>query len=235
MTDPQQQAMPPLLPCPFCGAGEHQIRENGRMWSGMRYSDPVSVTVHHWCERPDGQPQSHVTITGRDAASAVELWNRRAASAPSREAPDQESADDAATMDRMADLLTRTANSLRGDPGPLRRWSWHDLPERASAAIAAIDVMTRAARKLASAPDWNPIDTAPPREVVAVYWVDREGEERHDLDFWDEGVWSGWHDHAEHTEIIGGHGVPYAAPYTHWKRLGAPSSPSVAAEELGHG
>jgi hypothetical protein len=47
-----------------------------------------------------------------------------------------EDPDDAATMERMADLLTRTANALRGDPGPLRRWSWHDLPERAAAVAA---------------------------------------------------------------------------------------------------
>jgi hypothetical protein len=77
MTTPQQPELPALLPCPFCGAGEHQIRENGRMWSGMRFTEPASVTVHHWCEKPDGQPQSVVTITGRDEASAIGLWNAR--------------------------------------------------------------------------------------------------------------------------------------------------------------
>ena len=45
----------------------------------------------------------------------------------------------------MADLLTRTANALRGEPPPLTLWSWHDLPERAAAAIAAIDVLQRVA------------------------------------------------------------------------------------------
>jgi hypothetical protein len=34
--------------------------------------------------------------------------------------------------ERMAALLTGVANALRGDPGPLRRWSWHDLPVRAA-------------------------------------------------------------------------------------------------------
>lgn len=47
--------------------------------------------------------------------------------------------------DRMADLLSRTAVALRGPEPPLTRWSWHDLPERAAAAIAAVDVMQRAA------------------------------------------------------------------------------------------
>ena len=50
----------------------------------------------------------------------------------------------------MADLLTRTANALRGDPPPLTAWSWHDLPERAAAAIAAIDVLQRMALELAA-------------------------------------------------------------------------------------
>ncbi len=39
--------------------------------------------------------------------------------------------------ERMADILTRTANALRGDPGPDTAWSWHDLPELAAAAVAA--------------------------------------------------------------------------------------------------
>ena len=50
-----------------------------------------------------------------------------------------------ALRERMADLLSRTAVALRGPEPPLTRWSWHDLPERAAAAIAAIDVMQRAA------------------------------------------------------------------------------------------
>jgi hypothetical protein len=42
--------------------------------------------------------------------------------------------------------------ALRGPEPPLTRWSWHDLPERAAAAVAAIDVMQRAAH-MAAAPD----------------------------------------------------------------------------------
>lgn len=50
-----------------------------------------------------------------------------------------------ALRERMADILSRTAVALRGPEPPLTRWSWHDLPERAAAAVAAIDVMQRAA------------------------------------------------------------------------------------------
>lgn len=57
-----------------------------------------------------------------------------------------------ALRDRLADLLSRTAVALRGPEPPLTRWSWHDVPERAAAAIAAIDVMQRAA-VMAADPD----------------------------------------------------------------------------------
>ena len=36
-------------------------------------------------------------------------------------------------MDRMRDLLVRTANALHGGPMPNGSWSWHDLPELATA------------------------------------------------------------------------------------------------------
>lgn len=52
--------------------------------------------------------------------------------------------------EKMAGLLTGVANALRGAPPPLTLWSWHDLPERAAAAISAIDVMQRAASALAT-------------------------------------------------------------------------------------
>jgi hypothetical protein len=49
------------------------------------------------------------------------------------------------TADRMADLLDRTAIALRGPAPAGTLWGWDDLPDRVSAAIAAIDVMQRAA------------------------------------------------------------------------------------------
>lgn len=45
-----------------------------------------------------------------------------------------EAARTAATLDRMADLLTRTANVLKGEPGPLMMHDWSDLPEVAAKA-----------------------------------------------------------------------------------------------------
>lgn len=44
-----------------------------------------------------------------------------------------------ALQDRMAELLTGTANALKGEPGPLTRHDWSDLPAVAkkAAAVAA--------------------------------------------------------------------------------------------------
>ena len=40
-----------------------------------------------------------------------------------------EKEESARLRESMADLLTRTANALKGKPKPLCQHSWHDLPE----------------------------------------------------------------------------------------------------------
>lgn len=45
--------------------------------------------------------------------------------------------EDRALCDKLADILARTANALKGDPAPLHRHSWHDLPEVAHRLVAA--------------------------------------------------------------------------------------------------
>jgi hypothetical protein len=66
-----------LLPCPFCGAGDSEIHENGKQWTGMKYSEPTSVSVRHWCPPVEGQPSRMVERVGRDRQSAIAAWNRR--------------------------------------------------------------------------------------------------------------------------------------------------------------
>ena len=44
-----------LLPCPFCGGGITEFHDNGRVWSGMGYSEPISVSVRHWCAEAPGR------------------------------------------------------------------------------------------------------------------------------------------------------------------------------------
>jgi len=67
-----------LKPCPFCGAGTTEILENGRVWLGTKYGDPVSVSVRHWCEKIEGEPSRCFDRIGRDKESAIAMWNMRA-------------------------------------------------------------------------------------------------------------------------------------------------------------
>lgn len=66
-----------LLPCPFCGAGNTEIRENGKVWSGMGYTRPTSTSVFHHCTPTAGQPSRAIERVGRDRASAIAAWNQR--------------------------------------------------------------------------------------------------------------------------------------------------------------
>jgi len=68
-----------LLPCPFCGGTETQIKENGKMWTGMKYSEPVSVSILHWCSPIEGQPSRVIERIGKNEASAIAAWNLRSA------------------------------------------------------------------------------------------------------------------------------------------------------------
>lgn len=77
---------------------------------------------------------------------------------------------------------------------------------------------------------WMPISEAAEnmdRQVV-VRWVDSEGYEHMQFDYTEDGCWMEWHNHAEHVEIIGGHGVSYTPPYTHFFPL-----PPVPGQEGG--
>lgn len=44
--------------------------------------------------------------------------------------------EDRALCDTLADILTRTANVLKGEPKPLHRHGWHDLPDVARKLVA---------------------------------------------------------------------------------------------------
>ena len=69
---------PRLLRCPFCGAGQTLFKDNGRMWTGARLSEPVSVSIQHWCDDEPGQPSRMIERIGRDREAAILAWNKRA-------------------------------------------------------------------------------------------------------------------------------------------------------------
>lgn len=66
-----------LEPCPFCAAGMTSIRPLGRVWMGMKYSEPSSIEIMHHCDPVAGQPSRPVIRVGRDIESAVQAWNSR--------------------------------------------------------------------------------------------------------------------------------------------------------------
>jgi hypothetical protein len=66
-----------LEKCPFCAGGMTSIRPLGRIWTGMKYSEPSSVEIQHHCDPVPGQPSRPVTRVGRDVQSAVDAWNTR--------------------------------------------------------------------------------------------------------------------------------------------------------------
>ena len=66
-----------LEKCPFCAGGVTSIRPLGRIWTGMRYSEPSSVEIQHHCDPVAGQPTRPVVRVGRDVQSAVDAWNTR--------------------------------------------------------------------------------------------------------------------------------------------------------------
>ena len=81
---------------------------------------------------------------------------------------------------------------------------------------------------------WLPISEAVEGELVVVGWrdpLDTEHPDRHRFDWLEDGCWHEWHEHAEYVEMIGGHGVSYTPPYTHFKRLGALPIPSPGSVE----
>ena len=47
--------------------------------------------------------------------------------------------EDRALWDELAGIPTRTANVLKGEPKPLHRHSWHDLPEVAQRLITTME------------------------------------------------------------------------------------------------
>lgn len=71
----------------------------------------------------DGMPQPDPREIGEAIDAAVEMI--------------ESAEEDRALCDQLADILTRTANALKGAPRPRSRHSWHDLPDVAQRIVAA--------------------------------------------------------------------------------------------------
>lgn len=104
---------------------------------------------------------------------------------------------------------------------PLVRWTDH---ERTCRKIAALAASPQPQPVQAQPSGWQPIETAPDdmTEPVLVFWIDSDGAPMREFDYKEDGCWIGWHEHAEHVHVIGGHGVSYTPPYTSWMQLPPP-------------
>lgn len=74
-----------IKPCPFCSSGAFEISENGRIWLGTRYGDPVSYTLIHWCGNADPEVfleddrfSEPIKMKGKTREDAIAKWNTRA-------------------------------------------------------------------------------------------------------------------------------------------------------------
>jgi hypothetical protein len=60
---------------------------------------------------------------------------------------DEKNADEeAATRERLSELLTGVANAFKGEPPELTSWSWHDLPELAEKIVTRLGYMASEAK-----------------------------------------------------------------------------------------
>ena len=55
-----------LKPCPWCGAGLTSLRENGKIWTGQRYSEPQG-----WAVICDGKRASYIYADKETAEEEV--------------------------------------------------------------------------------------------------------------------------------------------------------------------
>lgn len=115
-----------------------------------------------------------------------------------------------------AELVRELVEALEAEIHP--DWDCNSYHPKLPAALARAQQWLEDAEPVSP---WMPIETAPENTdaPVVVGWVDAEGKEQHCFDYTEDGCWMEWHEHAEHVHMIGGHGVSWTPPYTHWLPL----------------
>lgn len=111
------------------------------------------------------------TISADALADLAEM-----ASAELRRERDELRADNAeseALREQLADLLHRTAIAVRGPEPELTRWSWHDVPDRVAAAIAALGGAVQTAAEAMLERDALAARLAEIERAEPVAWIER--------------------------------------------------------------
>ena len=81
---------------------------------------------------------------------------------PDTPAPDEQDA----TLVKLIDLLTRTANAVKGQPGEMKQHGWADLPELCTALSARVAGLEAALRMFLEAGLGNSTDVVQQRAAV---------------------------------------------------------------------
>ncbi|MBQ0917504.1 Lar family restriction alleviation protein [Hydrogenophaga aromaticivorans] len=206
--------LPPLLPCPFCGNKANIAMANEK----HDHSGGYFIA----CPACDASTGLRYAMGDDPRPLLVEQWNRRAAieaDRVSRDVPAEWFA-----------LLAEARQYVYDEEG-------YCIEPDLACAIEDVDAMLSAAPQpqpvQAQPSGWQPISTAPDdmTEPVMVFWIDSDGAPMREFDYKEDGCWMGWHEHAEHVHVIGGHGVSYTPPYTHWMPLPSPPAEQAQKEE----
>ena len=125
-----------------------EARESLAWWTepqpcDLRHSEPFDFGSCETHDRtfPLGGTCDHAGLSEVEWMEQREHQQRQRAIRAEQERDEAraESDETHAILERLSDLLTRTVNTLRGDPPPLVAWSWHDIPDLAAAVIAERD------------------------------------------------------------------------------------------------
>lgn len=63
-----------LYNCPFCGAGTFTYTTT-RTWLGMRWSDPFSHILKHWCVKGEGDLNCFLEFRCKTREQLISKWN----------------------------------------------------------------------------------------------------------------------------------------------------------------
>ncbi len=120
----------------------------------VRPVSPADEDVQRYTKAIYGVANSHdpiravLALRDEDVAAAVEAAT--ADLRAERDAAREDASEYDGILSRQGDLLTRTANVLRGDPPALTSWSHHDIPELAQAMVSERDAARAALATLAA-------------------------------------------------------------------------------------
>lgn len=117
-------------PCAQCGSSENlevdhkdpSQKVSHRIWSLSKSKREAELAKCQVLCRVCHIEKSRIEKRKLDDSQVFYIFEQRAAKVEIEDAD--------GVRERLAEILNKTVNVLRGEPPPLVRWSWHDVPER---------------------------------------------------------------------------------------------------------